>query len=93
MGVAYHLTVPGAASEDWLDSGQCMDCFLPPLNHRPMTSVQYGLAISNFGKGEGAPNRFHWGFIGSSDNHRARAGTGYKELDRFRTTVDADDAS
>ncbi|MEO0549744.1 MAG: DUF3604 domain-containing protein [Pseudomonadota bacterium] len=86
MGVAYHLTVPGAASEDWLDSGQCLDCFLPPLNHRPMTSVQYGLAISNFDKGEDDPNRFHWGFIGSSDNHRARAGTGYKELDRFRTT-------
>ncbi|MEL7129275.1 MAG: DUF3604 domain-containing protein [Pseudomonadota bacterium] len=86
MGVAYHLTVRGAASEDWLDSGQCTDCFLPALHHRPGTSVQYGLAISNFDKGEGGPNRFHWGFIASSDNHRARPGTGYKEVNRSRTT-------
>ncbi|MEM1391327.1 MAG: DUF3604 domain-containing protein, partial [Pseudomonadota bacterium] len=86
MGVAYHLTVKGENSEDWLDSGQCNDCFLPAFHHRPMTSAQYGLAISNFDEDPEDPNRFHWGFIGSSDNHRARPGTGYKEFDRFRTT-------
>lgn len=86
MGVAYHLTVQGEYSEDWLDSGQCTDCFLPPMNHRPMTSVQYGLALSNFEKGGDDPNRFYWGFVASSDNHRARPGTGYKEFDRKRTT-------
>lgn len=86
MGVAYHLTVKGEASEDWLDSGQCTDCFLPAFHHRPATSVQYGLAISSFEDDPETPNRFHWGFIASSDNHRARPGTGYKEIDRARTT-------
>lgn len=28
------------------------------------------------------PARFRYGFIGSSDNHKARAGTGYKEFGR-----------
>ena len=86
MGVAYHLTVRGESSEDWLDSGQCTDCFVPTFQHRPAGSVQYGLAISNFDDEDGSPRRFHWGFIASSDNHRARPGTGYKEFDRRRTT-------
>lgn len=88
MGVAYHLAIKGETPEDWLDSGQCTDCFLPTFQHRPAGSVQYGLAISGFEEdGENPkPNRFHWGFIASSDNHRARPGTGYKEIDRLRTT-------
>ena len=84
MGVAGHLTVPGVTIEDWLDSGQCKDCFIPSFNYRPAGSAQYGLAISNFD--EDAPTRFNFGFIASSDNHRARPGTGYKEIDRFVTT-------
>lgn len=86
MSVAYHLAVKGEQPEDWLDSGQCNDCFLPPFSHRPGVSVQYGLAISSFENGPQSPTRFHWGFIGSSDNHRARPGTGYKETDRRFTT-------
>ena len=84
MGVAGHLTVPGVTIEDWLDSGQCKDCFIPSFNYRPAGSAQYGLAISNFD--EDTPTRFNFGFIASSDNHRARPGTGYKEIDRFVTT-------
>ena len=84
MGVAGHLTVPGVTIEDWLDSGQCRDCYLPSFNYRPAGSAQYGLAISNFD--EESPKRFNFGFIASSDNHRARPGTGYKEIDRFVTT-------
>ena len=84
MGVAGHLTIPGVEIEDWLDSGQCRDCFIPSFNYRPGGSAQYGMAISNF-DGE-KPKRFNFGFIASSDNHRARPGTGYKEIDRFVTT-------
>ncbi|MEX6633741.1 DUF3604 domain-containing protein [Hyphococcus lacteus] len=88
MGIAYHLAIAGESPEDWLDSGQCTDCYLPPFHHRPLTSVQYGLAISNFDDvqpGE-EPIRFNWGFIASSDNHRARPGTGYKEVARRLNT-------
>lgn len=86
MGVAGHLAVDGESPEDWLDAGQCRDCFQPPFNHRPGTSVQYGLAISDFSLGADQPLRFTWGFIASSDNHRARPGTGYKPVDRMVTT-------
>jgi hypothetical protein len=86
MGIAGHLVIGGEKAEDWLDSGQCTDCFLPPFNHRPGTSVQYGLAISRFDEDPKHPTRFKWGFIGSSDNHRARPGTGYKQFDRRQNT-------
>jgi len=86
MSVAGHLTVHGEDAVDWLNAGQCQDCFQPSFNHRPLTSVQYGLAISNFDNGPEAPIRFNWGFIASSDNHRARPGTGYKEVARHLST-------
>lgn len=86
MGNAGHLAIVGEASEEWLDAGNCTDCFQPPQHHRPMTSIQYGLAISNFDDGEVDPLRFNWGFIGSSDNHTARPGTGYKEIARHGMT-------
>jgi hypothetical protein len=85
LGVAYHLLVSGEKVEDWLDSGQCTDCWVPPFNHRPRTSVQYGLAIRNFDD-PANPRGFRWGFIGSSDNHRARPGTGFKPIERPRHT-------
>ena len=80
-GVAGHLTVPGATIEDWKDCGQCRDCFNPAFNFRPGSSVQYTLAITNFDDPT-QPRRFRFGFIGSSDNHTARPGTGYKEFAR-----------
>jgi hypothetical protein len=85
LGVAYHLLIDGETPNDWLESGQCRDCFVPPFSHRPRTSVQYGLAITNFDNPD-QWRRFRWGFIGSSDNHRARPGTGYKPIDRLRQT-------
>ncbi|RIL05779.1 MAG: hypothetical protein DCC71_09180 [Proteobacteria bacterium] len=86
--IAGHRTVPGVATEDWLDAGQCRDCFLPAFNYRPGGSSQYALAISSFeAPGSAArPRRFEFGFIGSSDNHQARAGTGYKEFGRRGNT-------
>ncbi len=85
FGIVGHLSVPGAEAEEWLDSGQCKDCFIPAFNYRPGGSTQYALAISNFDD-PAHPRRFHFGIIASSDNHRARPGTGYKEFDRLATT-------
>ncbi|MDG2308579.1 MAG: DUF3604 domain-containing protein [Candidatus Binatia bacterium] len=77
-------TVPGTAVEDWLDAGQCRDCFLPAFDYRPRMSAQYMLVRKNF-EGE-VPVATRMGFIASSDNHTARPGTGYKEVDRSEMT-------
>jgi hypothetical protein len=84
-GVAGQNVVPGVAFEEWLDAGQCRDCFLPSFNYRPGGSGQYALALGGF-EGPGEPLRFRFGFLASSDTHRARPGTGYKEFDREGTT-------
>jgi hypothetical protein len=81
-GMAGWRTVPGASAEDWLDAGQCRDCFLPAFNYRPGGSAQYILARRSFAGG--APKGLRLGFIASSDNHTARGGNGYKELGRGR---------
>jgi hypothetical protein len=78
-------TVPGTPIEEWLDSGQCTDCFLPAFNFRPATSVQSLMARTGF-EGAGRPQRFRFGFIASSDSHTGRPGTGYKELNRREMT-------
>jgi hypothetical protein len=84
-GVSGHYTVPGASPEDWLDAGQCRDCTLPAFNYRPQSSVQYIMALRRPDP-SGAPERFRFGFLASSDNHSARPGTGYKEYDRPEQT-------
>lgn len=84
-GIVGHRAVSGVASEEWLDAGQCRDCNFPAFNYRPGGSSQYALAISSFDTAN-APRRFSFGFIGSSDNHQARAGTGYKEFGRRGNT-------
>ena len=81
-----HWIVPGSTVEDWLDSGQCRDCYMPAYSHRPGSSVQYGLAIRNFSDPTRPPKRFRWGIIGASDTHSARPGTGYKEVLRLKMT-------
>lgn len=86
MGIAGHMTVPGVTAADWLDAGQCTDCFIPSFNHRPKKSVQAGLAMAHFEDATSQSTRFTWGFISSSDNHRARPGTGYKQYDRRNNT-------
>jgi hypothetical protein len=79
------LTVPGSRMQEWLDAGQCRDCFLPSYNYRPGGSVQYIMALRNF-EAPGRPRRFEFGFMASSDVHTARPGTGFKELDRREMT-------
>jgi Protein of unknown function (DUF3604) len=85
MGIVGHTTIPGVQFEEWLDSGQCKDCFIPAFNYRPGGSTQYALAITNFDD-PAHPKHFRFGIIASSDNHRARPGTGYKEFDRLGMT-------
>jgi len=84
-GVAGHNVVGGVAFEEWLESGQCKDCFLPAFNYRPGGSAQYALSVTNFDDPTD-PQRFNFALIGSSDNHVARPGTGYKEFDRYGMT-------
>ncbi|MFP6629229.1 MAG: DUF3604 domain-containing protein [Myxococcota bacterium] len=81
-----HLTVPGSTGADWLDAGQARGAFKPAFNYRPMKSVQYALAATDW-EDPNDPLRFRWGFIGSSDNHRGRPGAGaFKEFDRANMT-------
>ena len=80
-GISGHLTVPGVEVSDWLNCGQCQDCFNPPFKLRPGVSTQYALTLNKPENDEGH-QQFRWGFIGSSDNHRARAGNGFKDSGR-----------
>ncbi len=84
-GLQAHLTVPGAEATEFLDAGQCRDCFQPAFNLRPGGSVQYITALTNFDDPQD-PRRFRFGFMASSDNHTARPGTGYKEYARRSMT-------
>jgi hypothetical protein len=84
-GVAGHNTVGGLPFEQWLDAGQCRDCLLPAFNMRPGGSAQYALSVTNFDD-PAQPERFNFALMGSSDNHVARPGTGYKEYDRYGST-------
>ncbi len=83
--IAGRYTVPGTTADDWLDANQCTDCFQPPFNHRPGSSVQYIMALRNFDDPQN-PRRFEFGFMASSDNHTGRPGTGYKEYARTEMT-------
>jgi hypothetical protein len=74
-------TLPGFAANDWVNAGQAPDGFQPAFNYRPRGSVQYMLALRDFSD-PNAPKRFDFGFLGSSDNHTASPGTGYKEFAR-----------
>jgi hypothetical protein len=88
MGIGGHLTIRGETEEEWFDSGQCKDCFIPAFNYRPGGSAQYIMALTNFDD-PANPRRFRFGFMAASDVHRARPGTGYKEFFRQGMTESA----
>jgi hypothetical protein len=79
-------TAPGHAPDSWQDAGQCRDCFQPAFNYRPTGSAQYMLAVRESMTDSDRPKRYRFGFIGSSDNHTAKPGTGYKEFWRGEMT-------
>ncbi len=79
-------TLPGYEPNDWVDAGQApQSMFQPAFNYRPRGSAQYMLAIRDFSD-PAKPKGFDFGFIGSSDTHTARGGTGYKEQYRGEMT-------
>lgn len=67
-----------AKPEEWLNCGQCTDCFSPAFNYRPNGTAQRAVAATRYEAGA-KPRRFTWGFIGSSDTHRAAPGAGITE--------------
>ncbi len=86
FAAAGFLAVPGARTEEWMDAGECRDCFLPTWHHNPLGSVQYILALGQDREGED-PLRFRFGMIGSTDNHNAMPGEGYKEVARWNSIL------
>src|SRR5882757_3005760 len=86
FAAAGFLAVPGAKTEEWLDAGECRDCFLPTWHHNPLGSVQYILALGQDRDGQDAL-RFRFGMIGSTDNHNAMPGEGYKEVARWNSIL------
>ncbi len=70
--------------QQWQGCGQLKGGFQSAASYIPRQSAQYNLALG-FDK-NGQPKRARLGLVGSSDNHQARPGTGYKETDRLRFT-------
>jgi hypothetical protein len=72
--------VPDTHPDDWAQCDQLTGSFQPAHDYQAKQTAQYMLTLGNKDK------RYRPGFIGSSDNHTARTGTGYKEIERFYMT-------
>ena len=79
-GILRFGLVENTTPEDWMQCGQLKNEFLPAYTYRPGMSAQAALASKIEEKD--VFNSFKLGLIGSTDNHKARAGSGYKEFAR-----------
>ena len=52
MGSTGYAAVNETDPDQYLNAGQCNDCFLPAFNYRPLGSAQYVLALSDFTDGQ-----------------------------------------
>ncbi|GIS25816.1 MAG: hypothetical protein CM15mP127_01890 [Gammaproteobacteria bacterium] len=48
MGAGSFAAVNETDEDEFLDAGQCRDCFQPAFNYRPLGSAQYILAMTDF---------------------------------------------
>lgn len=81
-GISAATKLPDITPEDWLDCGQCRDCFQPAFKYAVGASVQAALADSNLDD-PSEPVRYRFGLIGSTDAHRANPGSGFREQRAF----------
>ena len=79
-GLLRFSLVENATQEDWKQCGQLKEAFLPAYTYRPGMSAQAALASQI--EEDNVLKSFKLGLIGSTDNHKARAGAGYKEFAR-----------
>jgi hypothetical protein len=86
---APRAVVAETGPDDWGQCDQLTDSFQAAFNYRPLNSAQYILSIGD-NNNRANPNRMRVGFIASSDNHTARAGSGYKEVARYSMTDSRD---
>jgi len=75
-----HDVVPDTEPDDWGMCDQLVGEFQASFYYQPKQSAQYMLTLGDEGQ------RFRPGFIGSSDIHSARPGSGYKEQQRLYFT-------
>ncbi len=80
-----HDIIPGSTDADWGQCSQLQGEYLSAWSYRPKQSAQFAYALDSV-EGRPVSDRYRMGMIASSDTHRGRPGTGYKEFGRLVMT-------